>query len=179
MVPMIRLSRGMWRSARPRRQSSYDIFYFDAAAMAKMRWRQVQSGPLGVKAFAIRPAFISGIRRSTGCPTPRCNPPQGIDRFPDEEYPGRTPALPTNGYDVYAPNGFDDAMIVRPNPGPTLRQLCGRKHAAGKRYGLKSRFCADSRETAAAYLTTPEIYPGLRRGGLMSFFRKQCAALPA
>ena len=29
------------------------------------------------------------------------------------------------------------------------------------------------------YLTTPEVNPAFRRGGLMSFFRKQCASLPA
>jgi hypothetical protein len=29
------------------------------------------------------------------------------------------------------------------------------------------------------YRTTPEVYPALRRGGLISFFRKQCASLPA
>jgi hypothetical protein len=32
---------------------------------------------------------------------------------------------------------------------------------------------------ARPYLTTPEMNPGLRRGGLISFFRKQRAALPA
>ena len=31
----------------------------------------------------------------------------------------------------------------------------------------------------AAYRTTPEVNPALRRGGLMSFFRKHCASLPA
>ena len=29
------------------------------------------------------------------------------------------------------------------------------------------------------YRTTPEVNPAFRRGGLMSFFRKQCASLPA
>jgi len=29
------------------------------------------------------------------------------------------------------------------------------------------------------YRTTPEMNPALRRGGLISFFRKQCAAFPA
>ena len=29
------------------------------------------------------------------------------------------------------------------------------------------------------YLTTPEVNPAFRRGGLMSFFRKQCASVPA
>lgn len=28
------------------------------------------------------------------------------------------------------------------------------------------------------YRTTPEVNPALRRGGLMSFFRKQCASFP-
>jgi hypothetical protein len=28
------------------------------------------------------------------------------------------------------------------------------------------------------YRTTPEMKPGLRRGGFISFFRKQCASLP-
>jgi hypothetical protein len=31
----------------------------------------------------------------------------------------------------------------------------------------------------ACYRTTPEINPAFRLGGLMSFFRKQCASLPA
>jgi hypothetical protein len=29
-----------------------------------------------------------------------------------------------------------------------------------------------------AYRTTPEIKPALRRGGLISFFKKQCASRP-
>ena len=29
------------------------------------------------------------------------------------------------------------------------------------------------------YRTTPEVNPALRRGGLMSFFKKQCASFPA
>jgi hypothetical protein len=32
--------------------------------------------------------------------------------------------------------------------------------------------------TKIRYRTTPEMNPGLRRGGFISFFRKQCAALP-
>ena len=32
--------------------------------------------------------------------------------------------------------------------------------------------------TTYPYRTTPEKNPGLRRGGLMSFFKKQCASLP-
>jgi hypothetical protein len=30
----------------------------------------------------------------------------------------------------------------------------------------------------SVYRTTPDMNPALRRGGLMSFFRKQCASLP-
>src|SRR5690348_12419721 len=29
-----------------------------------------------------------------------------------------------------------------------------------------------------SYRTTPDVYPARRRGGLISFFRKQCASLP-
>ena len=35
------------------------------------------------------------------------------------------------------------------------------------------------RDDGNSYRTTPEVKPALRRGGLMSFFRKQCADLPA
>ena len=35
------------------------------------------------------------------------------------------------------------------------------------------------RRRMAVYRTTPEVNPAFRRGGLMSFFRKQCASLPA
>jgi hypothetical protein len=31
----------------------------------------------------------------------------------------------------------------------------------------------------ACYRTTPEVNPALRRGGLISFFRKQCGSRPA
>ena len=34
-------------------------------------------------------------------------------------------------------------------------------------------------EMSRPYRTTPDVNPALRRGGLMSFFRKQCASLPA
>ena len=34
-------------------------------------------------------------------------------------------------------------------------------------------------DSADSYRTTPEMNPGLRRGGLISFFKKQCASRPA
>ena len=34
------------------------------------------------------------------------------------------------------------------------------------------------RDDSPSYRTTPDMNPALRRGGLMSFLRKQCAALP-
>ena len=39
--------------------------------------------------------------------------------------------------------------------------------------------CGRKSECCRRYRTTPEINPALRRGGLMSFFRKQCASRPA
>jgi hypothetical protein len=36
----------------------------------------------------------------------------------------------------------------------------------------------DQRIALARYRTTPEINPALRRGGLISFLRKQCADFP-
>jgi hypothetical protein len=38
---------------------------------------------------------------------------------------------------------------------------------------------AMTEEEARGYRTTPDVNPALRRGGLMSFFKKQCASFPA
>jgi hypothetical protein len=45
--------------------------------------------------------------------------------------------------------------------------------------GYSPRIALRSIRATGAYRTTPEVNPALRRGGLMSFFRKQCASLPA
>jgi hypothetical protein len=47
------------------------------------------------------------------------------------------------------------------------------------RPALKVRKKLLARLREDAYLTTPDVKPALRLGGLMSFFRKQCASLPA
>ncbi|SHG13869.1 hypothetical protein SAMN05443248_0426 [Bradyrhizobium erythrophlei] len=40
------------------------------------------------------------------------------------------------------------------------------------------RFAHPGMTARRGYRTTPEMNPALRRGGLISFFRKQCASLP-
>ena len=168
---------------------------------------------------ATRRASISGIRDKHGLPYPplRCST-EGIDRFLTRNTKigiRRT----QDGYDVYAPDGFDDVadLIVRPNPGPNFSRgelrgeggamegaVAGDHGAAG---GVQSRrrpceadpyrrsigrqivgcFVASlprdvwvpARRDDSFYRTTPDVNPALRRGGLMSFFRKQCASLPA
>ncbi len=44
-------------------------------------------------------------------------------------------------------------------------------------YGTMDCFVA-SLLAMTSYRTTPDENPALRRGGLISFFRKQCASLP-
>ena len=68
------------------------------------------------------------------------------------------------------PEGTDIVTFVQhdgqpPDTGPTL--------AAAPRQAVTLGHLKDR------YLTTPEVNPALRRGGLMSFFRKQCASRPA
>ena len=134
---------------------------------------------------------------------------EGIDRFltKNTQVGIRRNA---DGYDVYAPNGFDDieGLIVRPNPGPNFSPA----NYAAKAARWKSLWpeltvlpaeVVDVRNISSLrragtpsmtrwarnavwvptfrtefYRTTPEINPALRRGGLISFFRKQCASLP-
>src|SRR5258708_14928600 len=66
-------------------------------------------------------------------PPPLRSSTQGIDRFLTKNTQvgiRRT----QNGFDVYAPNGFDDIadMIVRPNPGPNF---------SAANYTAKARRC--------------------------------------
>ena len=69
-------------------------------------------------------------------------------------------------------------MIVRPNPGPNFSAAnYAEKTARWKKLWPEITVLpADARRPLGAtpglgYLTTPEINPALRRGGLMSFFR--------
>ena len=49
----------------------------------------------------------------------------------------------------------------------------------GHRFDRETRRDVIARFNNCDYRTTPDVNPALRRGGLMSFFRKQCASLPA
>jgi hypothetical protein len=108
--------------------SDYDVFYFDPdisweAEDVVIRALDARLVRLGVKIETRNQARVHlWYPDKHGLPYPplRCST-EGIDRF-----------LTANtmvgirqsrvGYEVYAPNGFDDVahMIVRPNPGPNF-----------------------------------------------------------
>ena len=78
-------------------------------------------------------------------------------------------------------------MIVRPNPGPNFSaENYQAKAARWKELWPELTVLRASTHVSSLrkqgthnhYRTTPEINPGLRRGGLISFFRKQCASFP-
>ena len=105
--------------------ADYDVFYFDPdssweAEDAVIRELQARLGHLGVKVETRNQARVHlWYPEKHGLPYPalRCST-EGIDRFltRNTQVGIRRSA---HGYDVYAPNGFDDIanMIVRPNPG--------------------------------------------------------------
>jgi hypothetical protein len=108
--------------------SDYDVFYFDPdtsweAEDAVIRKLEAQLASLGVKIETRNQARVHlwyGEKHGLPYPPLRCST-EGIDRF-----------LTANtmvgirragaGYEVYAPNGFDDIanLIARPNPGPNF-----------------------------------------------------------
>jgi len=105
--------------------ADYDVFYFDpetswTAEDIVIRKLQDAFAKLGVKVEARNQARVHlWYPGKHGLPYPplRCST-DGIDRFLTKNTRigiRRTP----DGYDVYAPDGFDDVagMIVRPNPG--------------------------------------------------------------
>ena len=104
------------------------MFYFDpdtswAAEDAVIRQLQDAFASLGVKVEARNQARVHlWYPEKHGLPYPplRCST-EGIDRFLTRNTQvgiRRT----QDGYDVYAPDGFDDiaGLIVRPNPGPNF-----------------------------------------------------------
>ncbi len=108
--------------------ADYDVFYFDPdtswqAEDAVIRQLQGRFANLGVTVEARNQARVHlWYPDKHGLPYPplRCST-EGIDRFLTRNTKvgiRRTQA----GYDVYAPDGFDDVagMIVRPNPGPNF-----------------------------------------------------------
>lgn len=108
--------------------NDYDIFYYDPepswqaedAVISKLQGRFAK---LAVKIEVRNQARVHlWYPEKHGLPYPalRCST-QGIDRFLTRNTQigvRRTQA----GYDVYAPNGFDDVanLIVRPNPAPNF-----------------------------------------------------------
>ena len=71
------------------------------------------------------------------------------------------------------------------NAAPAVRRAAIKRQCGGKFYAnaCGEGWCRrriEERVTvfAARYLTTPDVKPALRRGGLISFFRKQRASRP-
>ena len=108
--------------------NDYDVFYFDpdtswAAEDAVIHKLHDACAHLNVKVEARNQARVHlWYGEKHGLPYPPLNcATDGIDRFLTKNT--RIGIRRTrNGYDVYAPDGFDDAagLIVRPNPGPNF-----------------------------------------------------------
>ncbi len=118
--------------------NDYDVFYFDSdtsweAEDAVIGELQSRLAKLPVKIEARNQARVHlwyPEKHSRPYPPLRCST-EGIDRFLTKNTRvgiRRTQA----GYDVYAPDGFDDVagMIVRPNPGANFSPVNYEKKAA-------------------------------------------------
>jgi hypothetical protein len=118
--------------------NDYDVFYFDAdtsweAEDAVIRKLNGALAHLDVKVEARNQARVHlwyGEKHGLPYPPVACST-EGIDRFLTRNTMigiRRT----ADGYDVYAPDGFDDAagLIVRPNPGPNFSPVNYAKKAA-------------------------------------------------
>jgi hypothetical protein len=108
--------------------ADYDVFYFDPdtswqAEDAVIRRLQGRFATSGVKVEVRNQARVHlWYPQKHGLPYPVArSSTEGIDRFLTKNTQvGIRRAQ--DGYDVYAPNGYDDiaGMIVRPNPGPNF-----------------------------------------------------------
>jgi hypothetical protein len=108
--------------------SDYDIFYFDPdtsweAEDAVIRTVAARLARLGVTVEARNQARVHlWYEKKHGLPYPpaKCST-ESIDRFITANTKVGI-CRTAGGYEVYAPNGFDDIanMIVRPNPGPNF-----------------------------------------------------------
>jgi hypothetical protein len=108
--------------------ADYDIFYFDPdtawqAEDAVIRKLQDSLAAHGVRIEVRNQARVHlWYPQKHGLPYPALqSSTQGIDRFLTRNTQIGIRCR-QGGYDVYAPNGFDDVvrMIVRPNPGPNF-----------------------------------------------------------
>ena len=105
--------------------SDYDVFYFDPdtsweAEDAVIRRLTERFAGRGIKVEARNQARVHlWYTEKHGLPYPELHrSTQGIDRFLTRNTQIEIQRR-QEGYEVYAPNGYDDvaAMIVRPNPG--------------------------------------------------------------
>ncbi|WP_456640363.1 nucleotidyltransferase family protein [Bradyrhizobium sp. USDA 10063] len=118
--------------------SDYDIFYFDPDTSWEAEDRIIKRvhdavGHLGVTVEVRNQARVHlwyPEKHSLPYP-PLMRSTDGIDRFLTKNTQIGIRCRP-EGYDVYAPNGFDDVanMIVRPNPGPNFSAESYAKKAA-------------------------------------------------
>ena len=106
----------------------YDIFYFDPdtswqAEDAVIRKLQGRLAKLGVKVEVRNQARVHlWYPQKHGLPYPALrSSTEGIDRFLTKNTQVGLQRM-QGGYEVYAPDGFDDIanLIVRPNPGPNF-----------------------------------------------------------
>jgi len=108
--------------------ADYDVFYFNAdtsweAEDAVIREVNARTGHLGVKVETRNQARVHlWYPGKHGLPYPplTCST-DGIDRFLTQNTQVGVRRA-GNGYEVYAPHGFDDVagLIARPNPGPNF-----------------------------------------------------------
>lgn len=108
--------------------ADYDVFYFDPdtswdAEDAVIRALHARLAHLSVKVEARNQARVHlWYPQKHGLPYPplSCST-DGIDRFLTQNTQVGIRKT-SNGYDVYAPHGFDDiaGLVARPNPGPNF-----------------------------------------------------------
>ena len=108
--------------------NDYDIFYFDSdtswaaedAVIRKLQHRLAWSGVAIEVRNQARVHLWYPEKHSLPYP-PLASSTEGIDRFLTKNTQVGIRRM-QHGYDVYAPNGFDDieGLIVRPNPGPNF-----------------------------------------------------------
>ncbi len=153
--------------------NDYDVFYFDPDTSweAEDRIIRALAERLACRGISVEARNQARVHlwypEKHGLPYPqlRCST-EGIDRFLTKNTQiglRRT----EGGYEVYAPNGFDDiaAMVVRPNRARIFRRLITRRRpSAGKRCGRRSRCCrrmhrnqpsSSSRRTPGSILRCP------------------------
>ena len=118
--------------------SDYDVFYFDAdtswaaedAVIRKLHNAFAISASPSRR--AIRRASISGIPKSTACPTRRCDVHAKASTVSSPEIPRSESVAPATDTRSMRPQDIDDIanMIVRPNPGANFSAASYAKKAA-------------------------------------------------